>query len=51
MCHARELSPEVMELVKVYENLNGRKRFELLKFAMELEERTNEDKADDKKSK
>ena len=51
VCHARELSPEVMELVKVYENLNGRKRFELLKFAMELEERTNEDKADDKKSK
>lgn len=48
--HGKELSPEATELVSIYEKLNGRKRFELLKFAMELEEQVNENKADDKKA-
>ena len=49
--NSRELSPEAMELIRVYENLNGRKRFELLRYAVELEDNTNEIKTDDKKSK
>ena len=32
------LSPEVMELVKIYRNLNGRDRLKLLNYAVEIEE-------------
>lgn len=49
--NGRELSPEITELISVYEKLNGRKRFELLKFAIELEDSENEFKSSDKKSK
>lgn len=49
--NSRELSPEATELIRVYEKLNGRKRFELLKFAVELEDSTNENKLENKKSK
>lgn len=34
----KELSPEVMELVNIYEKLNGRDRLKLLNFAVEIEE-------------
>lgn len=47
--NSRELSPEAKELINVYEKLNGRQRFELLKFAVELEDKANENKPDDKK--
>lgn len=43
VCKGSELSPEILELISVYEKLNGRQRFELLKFAIELEGKTNED--------
>lgn len=34
----RKLSPEVMELVNIYEKLSGRDRLKLLNYAVEIEE-------------
>lgn len=35
----KELSPEVIELLRIYETLGGRDRLKLLNFAVELEEK------------
>jgi len=35
----KPLSPEAMELVKIYEKLGGRERLKLLNFAVEMEKR------------
>lgn len=37
---SKALSPEVLELLRVYETLDGRGRLRLLNFAVELEERS-----------
>ena len=34
----RTLSPEIVELLRIYETLGGRDRLKLLNFAVELEE-------------
>ena len=47
----KELSPEATELIHVYEKLNGRKRFELLRFAVELEGSSDDAKPENKKAK
>lgn len=38
---SQSLSPEAVELLRVYETLDGRGRLKLLNFAVELEERSN----------
>ena len=35
------LSPEIVELLRIYESLDGRSRLNLLNYAVELEERSN----------
>lgn len=35
--NSKPVSPEAMELVKIYEKLNGRERLRLLNFAVEME--------------
>ena len=40
--NSKSLSPEAAELVKIYENLKGRDRLKLLNFAIEMEERAEE---------
>ena len=42
----KPLSPEVLELVKIYENLNGRERLKLLNFAVEMEEGGKQNETD-----
>ena len=37
---SKSLSPEVLELLRVYETLDGRGRLRILNFAVELEERS-----------
>lgn len=41
--NSKTISPEVMELVKIYENLNGRERLKLLNFAVEMEKGDKQD--------
>jgi len=38
----QQLSPEIKELVRVYEGLNGRNRYELLNFAFNLEKKNSD---------
>lgn len=40
--NGHSFSPEIMELVRVYEGLNGRNRFELLNFAFNLEKKNSD---------
>ena len=40
--NGQTFSPEIMELVRAYEKLNGRNRYELLKFAFDLEKKNAE---------
>lgn len=37
----KALSPEALELQRIYDTLNGRERLKLLNYAVELEERSN----------
>ena len=41
--NSKSLSPEAAELVKIYENLNGRDRLKLLNFAVDMEEHDGTD--------
>lgn len=41
--NGQQLSPEITELVHAYERLNGRNRYELLKFAFDLEKKNLKD--------
>lgn len=40
---SRALSPEALELLRVYDGLDGRGRLKLLNFAVDLEERSKEE--------
>ena len=42
----KPLSPEAIELVKIYENLGGRERLKLLNFAVEMEEGKKDNETD-----
>lgn len=49
--HGKELSPEVAELVRMYDKLSGGDRLKLLKYAIELEDKSNEIELKNKKRK